>query len=155
LDRDWRLVYINASTERMIGRSRGELLGTTFWEEFPDTIGTTLEREFRRALAEKTSVEFHDYFEPADRWYQILACPCQDGIPDKRYVRPVRGCHLHPPKTGRMERRKRMHGPDEYEGTGSGCLSFERRSSEWVARSVSTRKWERAVNSGCNYRREK
>jgi PAS domain-containing protein len=35
LDRDWRLVYVNASTERMIGRSRNELLGRIFGRRRP------------------------------------------------------------------------------------------------------------------------
>ncbi|MGQ0811653.1 MAG: ATP-binding protein [Nitrospiraceae bacterium] len=78
-DRDWRFVYVNAQAERMNGMSRAALLGKTIWEVFPAAIGTTLEHEYRRAVAEHVCVDFESYYEPWDRWFTIRAYPTADG----------------------------------------------------------------------------
>src|SRR6476660_3836233 len=35
VDSDWKLTYINAEAEKMVGRKRGDVLGRVLWEEFP------------------------------------------------------------------------------------------------------------------------
>jgi len=80
LDRQWRITYANPAVERMLGRSRAEFLYKHIWEVVPEIIGSTLEKECRRAMTEKVRVEFHDYFVPAESYYQVLASPCEDGI---------------------------------------------------------------------------
>ncbi len=80
LDRDWRFVYINQQAEALLGRSRGDLLGKNHWEEFPDTRGTDIERNYRRAVAEQVAVEFEFFSPPDDRWYELHAYPSPDGL---------------------------------------------------------------------------
>src|SRR5581483_1424362 len=79
LDREWRFTYVNAEAERINGRSRKELLGRNHWEVFPDTVGTVVEHEFRRAVAEQVRVEFENYYEPWGRWFEVNAYPSSDG----------------------------------------------------------------------------
>ncbi len=79
LDRDWRVVYVNAEAERINQRSRSETLGKPFWELWPATIGTTLEAAYRRAVAEQVPVEFENHYEPWDRWFAIKGYPASDG----------------------------------------------------------------------------
>jgi len=74
-DRDWRVVYVNAEAERMNQQSRADLLGKTLWDMYPALVGTTLETEYRRAVADQVVVEFEHYFEPWDRWYAIKGYP--------------------------------------------------------------------------------
>ena len=78
-DREWRFLYLNAEAERINQRSRAELLGKNVWEMFPAVLGTPLETEFRRAVAEQTTVEFENYYEPFDRWYSLKGYPTPDG----------------------------------------------------------------------------
>jgi signal transduction histidine kinase/ActR/RegA family two-component response regulator len=78
-DREWRFLYLNAEAERINQRSRGELLGKNLWEMFPAVVGTPLETEFRRAVAEQTTVEFENYYEPFNRWYALKGYPTPDG----------------------------------------------------------------------------
>ncbi|HEY6528709.1 MAG TPA: PAS domain S-box protein [Cellvibrionaceae bacterium] len=78
-DRDWRIVYVNLEAERINRLPRSELLGRTLWEVFPVLIGTHFEAEFRRALAEQTTVEFENHYEPFGRWYSIKGYPTADG----------------------------------------------------------------------------
>lgn len=78
-DRDWRFVYVNAQAERINQLPRSEMLGKTPWELFPAVVGTKLEAEFRRAVAERVTVEFENYYEPYGRWYSLKGYPTADG----------------------------------------------------------------------------
>src|SRR5690606_25971341 len=53
VDREWRYTYVNGEAERLLRRSREELLGRTLWEAFPEVVGTTSGREFERSMAEQ------------------------------------------------------------------------------------------------------
>ena len=65
LDDDWRFTYCNLQVERVTGRLRADLIGKVIWDEFPQTAGSILEREYRRAVAERVTVEFETYYEGA------------------------------------------------------------------------------------------
>lgn len=78
-DREWTYTYVNAAAERLLGVSRQSLLGTRLWKAFPDLVGTDVERQFRRAVAESITVEFETYRTLGQAWYQIKAFPPHDG----------------------------------------------------------------------------
>src|SRR5436190_4386715 len=40
VDSDWKVTYINAQAEGIVGRSRNELLGGVLWERFPELVGS-------------------------------------------------------------------------------------------------------------------
>jgi PAS domain S-box-containing protein len=79
LDSEWRFTHINAEAERINGIRREDQIGRTQWELFPATLGTVLEREWRRAVAEQVAVQFEFYYEPWDAWFQNKAYPRKDG----------------------------------------------------------------------------
>ncbi|MEH2208995.1 MAG: PAS domain S-box protein [Nostoc sp.] len=83
LDRDWRIIYQNAEAERINGKLRTEVIGKSHWEEWPISLGTNVERQYRRAMAEQIPVhfEFH-YYLPSkyDLWLEIHAYPSEDGL---------------------------------------------------------------------------
>src|SRR5690349_2965815 len=76
LDGEGRVTYANAEAERLYGLSRRDLLGRTPWERFADGRGALLERELKRSLAERASVEF-DSCE-ARRCFHVKAWPESD-----------------------------------------------------------------------------
>lgn len=78
-DGDWRVVYVNAEAERIVQRSRAEMVGKTHWELFPATVGTKVETEYRRAVAERVTVELENYYEPLALWVRIRCYPTPDG----------------------------------------------------------------------------
>ena len=81
LDREWRCTYLNQRAEEVIRplqKSRVNLIGRNFWEEFPDLAGTELEKNYRRAMNEQVTVEFETYFPTLDRWLEIRAYPAKD-----------------------------------------------------------------------------
>ncbi|MCW2579615.1 MAG: Serine phosphatase RsbU, regulator of sigma subunit, partial [Blastococcus sp.] len=49
LDRDWQFTYVNAEAERVLGRTREEMLGGSIWELFPAAVGSDFERNYRAA----------------------------------------------------------------------------------------------------------
>ncbi|MFL5356213.1 PAS domain-containing protein [Archangium sp.] len=79
-DRDWRFTYVNREAERILGQPREALLGRGQWELFPATVGTRLEREFRRVATERIPLSFEDYDPRSERWFDIHAYPTEEGI---------------------------------------------------------------------------
>jgi len=80
LDSDWRFTYVNAQAERLLSRTRGELLGCTVWEEFPGAVGSVFEREYRRAMREQVPVTFEEFFSPLGIWFEVRAFPSAAGL---------------------------------------------------------------------------
>ncbi|WP_392532675.1 PAS domain S-box protein [Nostoc sp. C117] len=83
LDQDWRIIYQNAEAERINGKSRTEVIGKSQWEEWPASVGTNVEYQYRRAMREQIPVYFeHHYYLPLqyDVWLEIHAYPCADGL---------------------------------------------------------------------------
>lgn len=80
VDGDWRYRYVNAAAERFVGKTRRDLLGRTIWEAFPALLGSDVEREYRRALADGVQVHFEYFYDPLDSWFDIRADPSADGL---------------------------------------------------------------------------
>jgi len=80
IDRHWRLTYINAQAERILGKRPGELLGNVLWEEYPGLIGTDFEKVYRAAAAHNAPGATTAYYPDHDRWYEVRAYPADDGI---------------------------------------------------------------------------
>jgi PAS domain S-box-containing protein len=83
LDRDWRIIYQNSEAQRINGKPLTEVLGKTHWEEWPTSVGTNLEHQYRRAMAEQIPVHFeHHYYLPPsfDIWLEIHAYPSEEGL---------------------------------------------------------------------------
>ena len=82
LDRDWRIVYMN-SAARNVGEPLGpDVIGRSHWEQWPSTVGTELERQYRRAMKTQKPVHFeHHYMVPGrDYWHSIHAYPDANGL---------------------------------------------------------------------------
>jgi len=78
-DADWRITYANASAAEFMHHRREDLLGKSYWEEFPPVLGTNIESEFRRAMNERVVVEFETYYAPWARWVEAHVSPLRDG----------------------------------------------------------------------------
>jgi PAS domain S-box-containing protein len=80
LTHDWRYSYLNREAERLLRRSRSELLGRVLWDEFPEAIGTIAEVELVRSLKHGVAVEFEIYYPPLKAWLEIRGLPAEDGL---------------------------------------------------------------------------
>src|SRR3954452_10694102 len=81
LDREWRFAHVNAEAERLLGRSREELLGRVLWEAFPAAINSIFEDSYRDAVRTGLPVSFDAHYPaPLDGWYELRAWPNPDGL---------------------------------------------------------------------------
>lgn len=80
LDKDWNFTYLNAPAESMLQRRRQDLLGRSVWDEFPETVGTQLEREFREAVRLERKARFELFYAPLQIWFDIHAYPMEAGL---------------------------------------------------------------------------
>ncbi len=103
VDKDWKFTYLNSQAEMMMERSRSELLGKSLWEEFPDTVGSDIENNYRRAVAEGVPVEFEFFFPPLEVWVDIKAYPSDEGL--SVYFRDVTEIRVHRERMRESEER--------------------------------------------------
>jgi PAS domain S-box-containing protein len=83
LDRDWRIVYMNAAARERTGEAiPASAVGRSHWEQWPDTLGTEVERQYRAAMATQKPVHFeHHYSRPGvDFWHSIDVYPDAHGL---------------------------------------------------------------------------
>ena len=81
LDRDWRFTHVNAEAERLLGRSRDDLLGKVVWDEWPAAMASIFEESFRTAVGTGLPVSFDAYYPaPLDGWFEVRAWPSPDGL---------------------------------------------------------------------------
>lgn len=83
LDKEWRFTYMNQQAEQIVrplNKSRSTVLGKNYWQEFPDLVGTELETNFRRAMAEKVKVEFEFFYPPLNAWFELRTYPSRGGL---------------------------------------------------------------------------
>ena len=83
VDREFRITFINRAAARLNDVAPESVLGRTIWEQWPGNLGTDIERNYRKAMAEGVPVRFvHGYVEEGrfDLWLEIQACPSPDGL---------------------------------------------------------------------------
>ncbi len=80
LDRDWRITYVNQEAAKLNQQKREEIIGKTHWEQWPWSVGTIVEKQYRRAMTEQVPVYFEVLYEPLNMWLDIRAYPCRDGL---------------------------------------------------------------------------
>jgi PAS domain S-box-containing protein len=79
LDSDWRFTYVNSPAERLTGLKRDDVIGRVYWDVFPLTQGTEIEREYRRAMAQHIDVHLEHLYVPWQRWFLVRVYPSNDG----------------------------------------------------------------------------
>lgn len=79
VDAGWCFTYVNREAERVLRRSRAELLGTNMWEQFPEGRGSPFEAAYAVALSEGRTVEIQEFFPPLDSWLELRAYPSPRG----------------------------------------------------------------------------
>lgn len=79
LSRDWRFTYVNAEAEKLLQRSRQELMGAVLWDTFPDS-SDILQTELSRAATEQVPVKFETPCSDLNRYFDIHAYPSADGL---------------------------------------------------------------------------
>ena len=80
VDRHWRFTYLNREAERMLRRSRAELLGAMVWDEFKEAIGGPSYVHYHQAMHDDVPVSFEEFYPPLDTWLEVNAYPSDEGL---------------------------------------------------------------------------
>ena len=79
-DRDARLVYVNAASERLMERPRADLLGRSLWDVFPDEASAPVREAFARVLARGLPETFEHEYAPWGRSFRNRIYPWGEGL---------------------------------------------------------------------------
>jgi len=80
LDHNWNVAYINDVGVRILGRPREEVIGLNHWELVPESLGTIVEKEYRRCVRDHVPVQFETPWRTLGIWLQVRAYPSEEGI---------------------------------------------------------------------------
>jgi len=80
VDREWRFTYVNQEAERLLRRSRTELIGENLWSEFSEAIPLPFYAEYHRALQESVPVHFEEFYPPLSIWVEVHTYPTPEGL---------------------------------------------------------------------------
>ncbi|MDZ4722111.1 MAG: response regulator, partial [Roseiflexaceae bacterium] len=80
LDTSWRFTYVNPEAERLLGQPHDALIGHVIWDVFPESLGSSFEENHRRAMTERTALQFEAYYAPLELWTEVRDYPSPDGI---------------------------------------------------------------------------
>jgi len=80
IDKDWKFTFFNGQAERMLRRRREDVLGKTLWQEFPESLGTRMERECRQALQAQRTMRFETFYPLLNLCIHFHVYPTQDGL---------------------------------------------------------------------------
>ena len=80
VDTEWRLTYVNAEAGLALGREPDDLIGRSFWEEFPEVSGTPIRANLMAAMEGHVRASFEEYYPPFAKWFEIHAYPSAEGL---------------------------------------------------------------------------
>jgi PAS domain S-box-containing protein len=75
---EFQFVYLNRDGDWLLGKPKTDLLGKTQWDLFPETIGTEIERQYRRATTDRVATIF-EYLYPSLETFEIRVSPSTSG----------------------------------------------------------------------------
>ncbi|ATB31600.1 sensor histidine kinase [Melittangium boletus] len=81
LDRDFRILLVNSSQERLSQRKREETLTRSFWEVWPELVSPKGKSwaELHRVMSERVTAHFEDFFAPLSMWIDVSVYPTREG----------------------------------------------------------------------------
>ena len=80
VDSEWKLTYVNAAAETIVGRKRDALLGGLLWERFPELVGSIFQANYEKVMAEQVAMEFEASDSAGKVWYDVHAYPSNGGV---------------------------------------------------------------------------
>ncbi len=78
-DGSWRMTYMNAAAERLLGRRRDDVLGKTWHLAFPHAVGNPVDQLYQRVMRTRAAESMEYFYEHYARWLEISASPVRTG----------------------------------------------------------------------------
>ena len=83
LDRDFRILEVNAEGARLEGRSRDDIVGQSQWEVWPAAEDSALGHHLKHAMSARTPFNLENRYtwsDGRDGWFDVQADPTGDGL---------------------------------------------------------------------------
>ncbi|WP_090704751.1 PAS domain S-box protein [Daejeonella rubra] len=80
VDHQWKVTYWNREAERILIKSREEMMDKNLWEKYPEAIPLKFYSEYHKAMNDQVSVHFEEYLPSVDLWCEVSAFPSEDGL---------------------------------------------------------------------------
>lgn len=77
---DWRVTCANPQAADMVGIDRAQVVGRLLWELHPELVGTPLQTQLQRVMAERRPATFDFFHPPSERWLESHVYPSESGI---------------------------------------------------------------------------
>ncbi|MBB5438127.1 PAS domain S-box-containing protein [Pedobacter sp. AK017] len=77
---DWTVTYWNKECERLLGKSKSDIIGKNLWKEFSKAISLKFYTEYHKAMREKVAVRFQEYWPEKKMWVEANAFPSGEGL---------------------------------------------------------------------------
>jgi PAS domain S-box-containing protein len=80
VDTNWKVTYWNKQAEKLLLRTKDEMMGANLWTEFPEAKDLEFYRQYKKVMETQTPSNFIEYFPPLEKWYEVSAYPAEIGV---------------------------------------------------------------------------
>jgi len=80
MDREWRILEINAEAEVLVKRGREGMYGRKLWDVFPGMESGPVHERYQQAMLTNVAVRFETFYEGLNEWFEVHAFPSLDGL---------------------------------------------------------------------------
>lgn len=80
IDFNWNVNYWNTSAEKLTSANRQDVVGKNLWSVFSSHLFHKSYTEYQKAMTERISVKFEEYFPLKNLWFEISAFPSIHGV---------------------------------------------------------------------------
>ncbi|MFL6193918.1 MAG: ATP-binding protein [Thermoanaerobaculia bacterium] len=80
VDRDWRFTYVSQLYFARYPVAKGDLIGRSLWEAYPELLGTIIEERYRLAMKTGEPQQFESRSLISERWFRVNVYPTGDGL---------------------------------------------------------------------------
>jgi PAS domain S-box-containing protein len=79
-DNKWRFVDLNPLAEKLMGKTRQELIGKVIWKVFPHLKKTEIYYNYMKSVRNKMTGSFEAYSPVTRHWHEFYLYPGKDGL---------------------------------------------------------------------------
>jgi PAS domain S-box-containing protein len=80
VDKNWTVTYWNNSAEKVLHKTKEEVLHHNLWDVFSDSIGSESYNKYHEAINLNQAMHFEDHYTKLHKWYEISAYPSNAGL---------------------------------------------------------------------------
>lgn len=80
VDNDWIVTYWNHMAEKVLFKTKDQILGKYLWTEYSDAIDSDFYRMYHLAKESSEIVSFEEHYPTLGKWFEVTAYPSAKGL---------------------------------------------------------------------------